>query len=100
MAEPERISTQRGAEGSSSAEQDFSQIHLYIEDNASNVYEAMVSKFMRVGQLATDFFEEREWPTRGPNGQPMRGVVERADSDNPERTVRLNPSHTLEEAGV
>lgn len=100
MAEPEQAPVSGGATQSSSAEQDPSQIHIYIEDNASNVYEAMVSKFMRVGQLATEFFEDREWPTHGPNGRPMRGVVERPDPANPYRTERLNPNDTLEDAGV
>jgi ubiquitin-protein ligase len=55
---------------------------------------------MLIGDLAAEFVEEREWPTRDRAGRPQRVVVERVDPDNPEHTERCRPDWTLEEAGV
>jgi len=104
MAEPEQIPPRVGSGGGD--EQPSSRsgaaypIRFYIEEPAGNLYEAEALSTTLVRDVASDFFEERGWPTRGPNGQPMRGVVERLNPANPERTTRLNPNHTLEEAGV
>jgi ubiquitin-protein ligase len=104
MAEPEQIPHSAG--GSGGGEQSSSRsgaaynIRFYIEDPAGDVYRAEALSTTLVRDVASDFFEERRWPTRGPNGQPMRGVVERIDPENADRTERLNSNHTLEEAGV
>lgn len=71
------------------------QIHFYIEEPAGIVYSAEASSTTLVRDVATDFFEERGWPT-----QRQRAVVELIDSENPERTERMNPNQTLHDAGV
>lgn len=75
-------------------------IRFYIEDPAGDVYRAEALSSTLVRDVATDFFEERGWPTRDQAGRPQRAVVERVDPENPERTSRLNSNHTLHDAGV
>ncbi|MCG8352548.1 MAG: TraG/TraD/VirD4 family protein [Chloroflexales bacterium] len=74
MAEPEHTSAHGGAEQPPPGRREPYNIRFYIEDPAGDVYGAEALSTTQVGDVAADFFEERGWPTRGPNGQPQRGV--------------------------
>jgi ubiquitin-protein ligase len=76
------------------------QLRFYIEDPAGDIYSAEAMSNTLVRDVATDFFEERGWPTRDQAGRAQRAVVERVDPDNPESTRRLRPDQTLHDAGV
>lgn len=75
-------------------------IRFYIEEPTGNVYRAEALSTTRVEDVATDFFEERNWPTRDQAGRPQRAVVEIVNQENPEQTTRVRGDQTLEEAGV
>jgi hypothetical protein len=75
-------------------------IQFYIEEPSGDTYRAEAMSNTRVGDIATDFFEERNWPTRDASGQPVRAMVERVPSDHPGCTEWLCVDHTLEEANV
>jgi hypothetical protein len=64
------------------------------------VYRVEAQSDTLIGDLATDFFEERGWSSRDQAGQPQRSVVERVDPENPEITNRLQGDLSLFETGV
>jgi ubiquitin-protein ligase len=75
-------------------------IRFFLEEPSGNTYRAEAMSDTLVGDLAADFFEERNWPTRDQAGRPQRAVVELVDPDDPERTTRLRHDQTLEEGHV
>lgn len=91
---PDRSSGQPGGDDNSD------QLRFYIEDPSGDIYRAEALSTTLVRDVATDFFEEREWPTRDRANRPQRAVVERVDPANPERSRRLRPDQTLHDAGV
>lgn len=100
MAEAESRPPEAGSTGTGASGTDPYRIPLYIQDPAGDLYHAEPMSDTLVRDFAADFFEERGWPTRGPDGRPQRGVVERVDPECPERTERLNSNQTLHNAGV
>src|SRR5262245_7436140 len=99
MTEAPRPQAPNEAAGQTGGENPYS-LRFYIEDPAGDVYRAEALSNTLVRDVATDFFEERAWPTRDQAGRPQRAVVERVDPNNPERSTRLRPDQTLHDAGV
>lgn len=97
MSQPEeqKTPTSDAAEAEPRAQQPYT-IGFYIEEPAGAVYRAEAPSTTLIRDMAADFFEERGWP-----GWPrQRAVTERIDSENSERTERMNPNQTLHDAGV
>ena len=70
-------------------------IRIFVEDGAGERFEAEIPCDTLLSEVAADFFEERDWPTQDSRGRGQRAVVELVDSENPDRTKRLQGDKSI-----
>ena len=74
--------------------------NIVIQSTDGAKFGASVSSGLTFGALASNFFENQEWPTEDSQGRGQRAVIELVDPDDPEHTTRLNSDETLEDMGI
>ncbi|MDM8515090.1 ubiquitin-conjugating enzyme E2 [Desulfobacterales bacterium HSG16] len=76
------------------------EIRLVLETQSGEKFICSVPRDMKLSTIIADFFEELELQATDSKGQGLRGVIDLADPENPNRTKRLNSDQTVEEAGL